>query len=115
MLEGESEAVEPAHDVRNGCGGGHRDLVHIVGGRRGKGIIGSTGKRSSRPMHYISANGRSPAATFREAVLAGQPDDRGLYFPSETPRLDDVIGELQRIENEEIAFRTIRPYVGGEI
>ena len=27
-------------------------------------------------MHYISTNGRSPAATFREAVLAGQPDDR---------------------------------------
>ena len=66
-------------------------------------------------MHYISTNGRSPAATFREAVLAGQPDDRGLYFPSAVPRFDDLIAALPNLENAEIAFRSIRPYVKGEI
>ena len=38
-------------------------------------------------MHYFSTNRVSPHATFSEAVLKGQPDDRGLYFPSEMPQL----------------------------
>lgn len=67
-------------------------------------------------MQYFSTNRRSPAATFREAVVQGQPDDKGLYFPAAIPRLDgtfcDRLGEMS---NAEIAFEVIQPYIGSEI
>jgi threonine synthase len=75
---------------------------------------------ASRPpdllMHYFSTNRVSPHVSFREAVLNGQPDDKGLYFPSEIPRLDDgFVERLADTPNEQIAFDVIRPYVAGEI
>lgn len=67
-------------------------------------------------MHYFSTNHQSPNATFREATLNGQPADKGLYFPSEIPRLKvDLVETLNRRSNAEIAFDVIRPYVNGEI
>ncbi len=67
-------------------------------------------------MQYFSTNRRSPDASFREAVLNGQPDDKGLYFPSQIPRLSpDFLKNLADRANEEIAFEVIRPYIGGEI
>ncbi|MBX7055055.1 MAG: threonine synthase [Pyrinomonadaceae bacterium] len=67
-------------------------------------------------MHYFSTNRRSPHASFRDAVLNGQPDDKGLYFPSEIVSLThDFLDELHDSANEKIAFDVIRPYVGGEI
>lgn len=67
-------------------------------------------------MHYFSTNRVSPYATFREAVLNGQPDDKGLYFPSEIPQFaSDLVGRLDEYSNEDIAFQCIRPYVNGEI
>jgi threonine synthase len=65
-------------------------------------------------MQYFSTNRRSPEATFREAVLRGQPDDGGLYFPASVPKLpSDFLSSLGQRANEEIAFDVIRPYVGG--
>ena len=67
-------------------------------------------------MHYFSTNRRSPHASFRDAVLNGQPDDKGLYFPSEIVSLThDLLAALPDLPNEKIAFDVIRPYVGGEI
>ncbi|MBP6002452.1 MAG: threonine synthase [Pyrinomonadaceae bacterium] len=67
-------------------------------------------------MHYFSTTRISPHATFREAVLNGQPDDKGLYFPSEIPRLtQDFLTGYRDLTNEQIAFEVIRPYVAGEI
>lgn len=67
-------------------------------------------------MHYFSTNRKSPATSFRDAVLAGQPNDKGLYFPSEIPKLEaNFVGRLHAIENAQIAFDVIRPYVAGEI
>lgn len=67
-------------------------------------------------MHYFSTNRTSPDATFREAVLKGQPDDKGLYFPSEIPKLtDEWLSSFAASSNEQIAFDVIRPFVGGEI
>lgn len=67
-------------------------------------------------MHYFSTNRKSSATSFRDAVLAGQPDDKGLYFPSEIPKLEpDFVGRLGAIDNAQIAFDVIRPYVAGEI
>ena len=67
-------------------------------------------------MHYFSTNRTSPDVSFREAVLNGQPDDQGLYFPSETPQLGSIfLNGLRSRSNEEIAFDVIKPYVAGEI
>ena len=67
-------------------------------------------------MHYFSTNRVSPHVSFRDAVLSGQPDDKGLYFPSEIRRLDaGFLDRLAVIPNEQIAFDVIRPYVAGEI
>ncbi|MBK8305376.1 MAG: threonine synthase [Chloracidobacterium sp.] len=67
-------------------------------------------------MHYFSTNRVSPHVSFRDAVLNGQPDDKGLYFPSDIPRLEaDFVDRLPDMANEQIAFDVIRPYVAGEI
>ena len=67
-------------------------------------------------MHYFSTNRISPTVGFREAVLAGQPDDKGLYFPSEIPRLaDGFIERLSETANEQVAYECIRPFVAGDI
>jgi len=67
-------------------------------------------------MHYFSTNRQSPHVSFREALLNGQPDDKGLYFPSEIPRLTDgLVAALPNLANEQIAFDVIRPYVDGDI
>ena len=67
-------------------------------------------------MHYFSTSRTLPNATFRDAVLNGQPPDKGLYFPSEIPKLSPgFLRSLCDRPNEEIACEVIRPYVGGEI
>ncbi|QQS31598.1 MAG: threonine synthase [Acidobacteriota bacterium] len=67
-------------------------------------------------MQYFSTNRRSPAVSFREAVIQGQPDDKGLYFPAEIPRLKEgFVERLGEISNAEIAYEVIRPYIGNEI
>ena len=67
-------------------------------------------------MHYFSTNRTSPHVSFRDAVLSGQPADKGLYFPSEIPILEPgYIDSLQKQSNEQIAFDVIRPFVGGDI
>ena len=67
-------------------------------------------------MHYFSTNRISSDASFREAVLAGQPSDKGLYFPSKINDLSaEFIDQLHRIAIEDIAFEVMRPYVGGDI
>lgn len=67
-------------------------------------------------MHYFSTNDRSAHVTFGEAVLAGQPADRGLYFPERIPTLRaDFLASFRDKSNPQIAFEVIRPYVAGEI
>lgn len=67
-------------------------------------------------MHYFSTNRTSPHVSFRDAVIGGQPDDKGLYFPSEIPKLsEDFFSGLSTMPNVQIAFEVIRPFVAGEI
>jgi threonine synthase len=67
-------------------------------------------------LKYFSTNKKSPAVDFREATIKGQAPDRGLYFPEEIPKLDGAfIDGLNSVSREDVAFRVIRPYVGGTI
>jgi threonine synthase len=71
-------------------------------------------RRRAFQMQYFSTNHRSPAATFDQATLAGQPDDGGLFFPSAIPKFPAGLFDTGR-EKAETAFEVIRPYVGGTI
>lgn len=67
-------------------------------------------------MHYFSTNRKSPSASFEDAVLKGQPDDAGLYFPETIPTLGaNFISGLAQSSNEQIAFDVIKPFVGESI
>ena len=67
-------------------------------------------------MNFYSLNKKSSSVTFKEATIRGQAPDKGLYFPEKIPRInDELIDGIEKISNEEIAFRVIRPYAGNEI
>ena len=67
-------------------------------------------------MKFFSTNRQSAAATFREAVLNGQPDDKGLYFPERIPTLsEDFWNGFQMKSKAQIAFEVIKPYISDDI
>jgi threonine synthase len=67
-------------------------------------------------MQYFSTNRKSASVSFREAVLNGQPDDKGLYFPESIPDFSShLIGNLNNLSEAEIAFQVIKPYIGDSV
>ena len=67
-------------------------------------------------MRYYSTNKNSEQISFREATIKGQAPDKGLYFPDTIPQVEKgLIDVVEKLSNEEIAFRVIKPYVGNEI
>jgi threonine synthase len=67
-------------------------------------------------MHYYSLNKQAPPVNFREATIAGQAPDKGLYFPDHIPAIDpSLLKNIDNISREELAFQVMRPYVGDTI
>lgn len=67
-------------------------------------------------MHYYSTNNKSITADFKEATIQGQAPDKGLYFPSEIPKLPEYfIENIESLSKDEIALKVIEPYVGDAI
>jgi len=67
-------------------------------------------------MKYYSLNKHSPVVDFKEATIRGLAPDKGLYFPSIIPRIDDsLLLNIENTPNEEIAFKVIMPFVGKTI
>jgi threonine synthase len=67
-------------------------------------------------LRYISTRGAAPALGFTDVLLAGLARDGGLYVPETWPKLTaDEIRALRGLSYEEIAFRIMRPFVGGQI
>jgi len=67
-------------------------------------------------MQYYSTNNQSPKADFKEATIRGQAPDKGLYFPEHIPTVSkELIENITKYSNEEIAFNVIKPYVGDTI
>jgi threonine synthase len=65
---------------------------------------------------FHSTNGQSPAVNLREALLAGQAPDRGLYFPKQFPKLaPEEIAAFAKLPYHEIAFRVLSKFTGGII
>ncbi|WP_163648300.1 threonine synthase [Modicisalibacter sp. 'Wilcox'] len=67
-------------------------------------------------MRYISTRGQAPALNFEDVVLTGMASDGGLYVPETVPQLSrDALAEMAGLSYAEIAFRVMKPFVGGEI
>lgn len=67
-------------------------------------------------MNYFSTNKQSPLVDFKEATIQGQAPDKGLYFPESIPQVEkDLLDNIDKIPNEEIAYRVIKPYTGDSI
>ncbi len=65
-------------------------------------------------LQFSSTNGQSGAVNLREALLAGQAPDRGLYFPETFPRLTRVeIAAFAAMPYHEIAFRVLSKFTDG--
>jgi threonine synthase len=65
-------------------------------------------------MHYVSTRGTAPKLGFEDTMLTGLARDGGLYVPETWPRLrHDDIAALAGLPYEEVAFRIMRPYLGG--
>jgi threonine synthase len=67
-------------------------------------------------VHYISTRGEAPELGFEDVLLAGLARDGGLYLPKTWPRFSpDQFREMRGRSYEEIAFRVMRPFLGGTI
>ena len=54
--------------------------------------------------------------SFEEATIRGIASDRGLYFPEKIEKLPlSFFEEIEYIDNHEIAFQIIHPFIGNEI
>src|SRR5476649_1891762 len=68
------------------------------------------------PLLFCSTNGQSPAINLREALLAGQAPDRGLYFPDKFPKFaPEEIAAFARLPYHQIAFRVLSKFTDGII
>lgn len=64
-------------------------------------------------MQYYSLNRQSPEVDFKTATVNGQAPDKGLYFPTEIPKLDsNFLKEISGYSNPAIALQIIAPYTG---
>jgi threonine synthase len=65
-------------------------------------------------MHYVSTRGLAPSLTFAEAMMTGLARDGGLYVPGAVPVMTpDQIAALAGQPYELVAFRVMRPFLGG--
>jgi threonine synthase len=65
-------------------------------------------------MHYVSTRGAAPVLGFGEAMMTGLARDGGLYVPETVPVLSKAeIAALAGAPYEEVAFKVMRPYLGG--
>ncbi len=65
-------------------------------------------------MKYVSTRGAAPVLEFEEAMLTGLARDGGLYVPETWPQFSHShIAEMAGMSYEEVAFRVMRPFIGG--
>jgi threonine synthase len=67
-------------------------------------------------MQYYSLKKQSPSVNFETATLFGQAPDKGLYFPEHIPQFPkEMIEDIERWEDLDIAMQVMQSYVGDEI
>lgn len=67
-------------------------------------------------MKLYSTNNKALRVSFKEAVFNSLPADKGLYMPTEIPRLSThFISNLQQYSLQEIALEIARELIGSDI
>ncbi|MCF6241091.1 MAG: threonine synthase [Bacteroidales bacterium] len=67
-------------------------------------------------MNYYSTNNKSNKATFKQAVVEGLANDKGLYFPEKIPQLpDSFFHQITELSIPEIAYHFLKPYVADDL
>lgn len=67
-------------------------------------------------MQLYSTKNSSSRVSFKEAVFNSMPQDKGLYMPVNTPRLDDkFLTHLDEYTLPEIAFHVAKNLIGEDI
>ena len=67
-------------------------------------------------MKYKSTNHKSSEVSFKEAVVKGLADDKGLFFPTEIPKLpESFFKKLSDLSLSQIGYEFLKPYVGNDI
>jgi threonine synthase len=67
-------------------------------------------------MKYFSLNKKSPAASFKDAVVRGLAPDRGLYFPEHiSPLPKEFFDNIHNLSNSEIAYQAIEQFISSDI
>jgi threonine synthase len=67
-------------------------------------------------MHYYSLHHKSAEVSFKDALIKGIAPDKGLYFPIKINPLDpSFFKHIKKYSNQEIAFQTIKQFVGNDI
>ncbi|SHI40702.1 threonine synthase [Hymenobacter daecheongensis DSM 21074] len=67
-------------------------------------------------MRYYSLRHQAPSVDFRQATIAGQAPDGGLYFPEHIPQFAAAfLRELKTKPKADVAFEVLQPYVGDTI
>ena len=67
-------------------------------------------------MKYYSLNKKAKEVSFKDAVIKGLADDKGLYFPEKiTPLSKSFFENIDTLSDVEIAFEAIKQFVTPEI
>ncbi len=67
-------------------------------------------------IRYESTNRKAPKATFREALLAGQAPDGGLYMPEKVPKLrPEDINSFKGTAYADVAYVVTNRFLSGEV
>ena len=67
-------------------------------------------------MKYYSLNRKAKEVSFKDAVIKGLADDKGLYFPKKiTPLSKSLFKNIDTLSDVEIAFEAIKQFVTPEI
>lgn len=67
-------------------------------------------------MQYYSTNKQTAPVSFKEAVIRGLAQDKGLFMPEQIPTLpQDFFNRLPQLSLPQIAIEVARPFVGNEI
>jgi threonine synthase len=67
-------------------------------------------------MNYYSTNKKAQKVSFKQAVIKGLADDKGLFFPEKIPQLaESFFNEIEQLSIPEIAYRFLKPYVAEDL
>ncbi|MBI45267.1 MAG: threonine synthase [Candidatus Marinimicrobia bacterium] len=66
-------------------------------------------------MKFYSTNGQSNPVSFKDALLTGMPQDKGLYMPESIPDLSSIFKQDNDLTFQEISFLISSEFIDKEL